>query len=276
MSNNSAVSSALTNELAVDGNTMVSSSDQDMDESGSLDAKLDQICALAKQLGLPNLSIICDESLTSLNIHHNPKEHTSTSLVLQPGPWAANNGAVEANMASPTASLLGLPIELRDTIYGMLLRNPILGTKQAVTSNTLFGAETKHGLHPEILRVCKKTNLEGKNILYNKQTFYLACLDVTRDHYSPHRGFYYTAVCYISPLTRYYHSEYTRHSGGTLTHIPSLSSVSRWKIVVEIPRHNSTCNWGFTGLCFSPALRSLCNVLCKASLDFLNRRSRCK
>jgi hypothetical protein len=40
--------------------------------------------------------------------------------------------------------------------------------------------------------------------------------------------------------------------------------------VVEIPRHNSICNWGFTGLCSSLALKSLCNVLCKASLDFLD------
>jgi hypothetical protein len=61
--------------------------------------------------------------------------------------------------------LLGIPLELRDPIYEMLLTTPC-GTKLDPTVYSL-----KFNLHPAILRVSKQISAEASRVLYQDNEF---------------------------------------------------------------------------------------------------------
>ncbi|KAB8296713.1 hypothetical protein EYC80_002133 [Monilinia laxa] len=82
------------------------------------------------------------------------------------------------------AFLETFPAEIRLKIYKHLLCNKILGTAECVTQVSSFGAQLKYELSPQVLRLCHKIYEEAVPVLYEKNTFYIACLRVENHPYA--------------------------------------------------------------------------------------------
>ncbi|KAF7955635.1 hypothetical protein EAE96_004561 [Botrytis aclada] len=138
-----------------------------------------------------------------------------------------------------------VPIEIRTKIYKELLVNEILGTADSVSRSASYGADTKYGLSPNVLRVCHKIYKEASYVLYNKNTFYIACfqvdsrlsmdIDLGSDDENP------TAIQNVQgplvelcPLTRYQNNQ--RRMPFPIPSLGNHSTVSRvrkWRVVVS-------------------------------------------
>jgi hypothetical protein len=101
-----------------------------------------------------------------------------------------------------------LPADVRQQILGYLLISPEVGDVEAVRS----GMPSSFGLHPAILRTCKRLNVEASKILYEANTFAISCLPSN-----------FTAVSlFSSALTRYnhVHRDFEDNSNDRATQLP--------------------------------------------------------
>ncbi|KAE8447255.1 hypothetical protein EG329_010949 [Mollisiaceae sp. DMI_Dod_QoI] len=63
--------------------------------------------------------------------------------------------------SNPQASFTKMPLELREKIYELLLRNPLLGTRESVERSHGYGSRTKYDLSPALLAVNRQINEEA-------------------------------------------------------------------------------------------------------------------
>ncbi|KAF7900025.1 hypothetical protein EAF00_004361 [Botryotinia globosa] len=70
------------------------------------------------------------------------------------------------------------PLEIRTQIYKELLVKKILGTADSVSRSASYGADINYGLSPQVLRVCHQIYVEALDVLYEENTFYIACFRV--------------------------------------------------------------------------------------------------
>ncbi|TGO49875.1 hypothetical protein BCON_0197g00070 [Botryotinia convoluta] len=138
-----------------------------------------------------------------------------------------------------------VPLEVRTQIYKELLGNKILGTADSVSRSASYGADTKYGLYPQVLRVCHQIYVEALDVLYKENTFYIACfrvdnhlamdMDTGSDDENP------TAVQYVEgplvelcPLTRYQNNQSRMPFPiPNLGNYTTVSRVRKWRVVVS-------------------------------------------
>ncbi|KAI9640203.1 hypothetical protein NHQ30_011441 [Ciborinia camelliae] len=159
-----------------------------------------------------------------------------------------------------------LPVEIRLKIYECLLVNDILGTAQSVSRSSSYGAELEYELSPQILRLCRKIHDEALPILYEKNTFYIACVRV--DNYPMMQPTYgdedensveliiHGPQLELCPLTRYHNSLTTRpFPKPNLDNYTSVRKVRHWRVVVSRLTIGGDWNpiWSLVDFC-----RSIC------------------
>ncbi|KAB8296966.1 hypothetical protein EYC80_002372 [Monilinia laxa] len=195
--------------------------------------------------------------------------------------------------------ILELPREIRDETNKYLLTNPILGTCGSVNRvkepGAKYATSPKYDLHPAVLRVCKLMYAEGRQMLYERNVFFMDCTnwmyrnELLRDRmpyaYTPmdeKDEFPITTALNVTPLTRY--SEH--HNVGptdedwvwlgsqcfseqpTLSRLvgPQANYARKWKVIVN--GDTGTCSRKFD----RPALAQFCHAVhqrSELSLSFL-------
>ncbi|PQE28428.1 hypothetical protein CJF30_00008138 [Rutstroemia sp. NJR-2017a BBW] len=163
-----------------------------------------------------------------------------------------------------------LPPEIRDRIYKKLLCNPILASPSSVTRDSLFGEELEYDLHPQLLRVCRQIYDEASRILYQCNTFYIACCycrepDLGND---PHIE--------VSPLTRRINGRLHFRDGPTDTiynNAMHVRKVKHWRVILSTlrdPDPSARMEWSLVDFCFAISINpphSMTVVLIPRGLD---------
>ncbi|KAF7913552.1 hypothetical protein BELL_0265g00130 [Botrytis elliptica] len=134
-----------------------------------------------------------------------------------------------------------LPQEARDMIYELLLVNPVLGKSCSVADRTSSPRRTpphgqsqpplKYELEPQVLRVCRAIYLEASQVLYESNTFYIACCryEISQDC-RPSR-FAFNRGIEMTPITR--HCNRLSHGKLFLFDHPAVAKVKRWRVIVS-------------------------------------------
>ncbi|KAE9373646.1 hypothetical protein N431DRAFT_456407 [Stipitochalara longipes BDJ] len=139
-----------------------------------------------------------------------------------------------------------MPLEIRVQIYGELLFNPIIGTKESVVYE--YGCSTTYGLTPGILSTCRQVHDEALPILYERNHFFIECTeeknfdyDIDYCHWRQNCGChvhesgsaYFKKEGWLnrSPLTRHWNSRGIRNSFMSLEKIPAFKKVQHWKVI---------------------------------------------
>jgi hypothetical protein len=147
-------------------------------------------------------------------------------------------------LRNPQACFTGVPFDIRAAIYEYILYNPLLAQSLSVSKYSGYGATIAYDLSPQLLVLSRHINKETHKFLYERNTFYMACLP-SRDQ-SPLR-----ARIHLSPITRYMNES----SPGcpSLVAIPAIERVRKWKAVVsaqdadeDIP---NSPPWSFLDFC---------------------------
>ncbi|KAF7872021.1 uncharacterized protein EAF02_009126 [Botrytis sinoallii] len=134
-----------------------------------------------------------------------------------------------------------LPRETRDMIYELLLVNPVLGKSCSVADRTSSPRRTpphgqsqpplKYELEPQVLRICRAIYLEASQVLYESNTFYIACCryEISQDC-RPSR-FAFNRGIEMTPITR--HCNRLSHGQLFLFDHPAAAKVKRWRVIVS-------------------------------------------
>jgi len=107
-----------------------------------------------------------------------------------------------------------IPIEIRNDIYRLMLFNPILGGPESIYDPDRFGygSGREYGISPAILQTCRRINAEASSVLYEQNTFFIACVEGESGH--PDFGFserVWAEYINLSALTRYWNDHKTRN-----------------------------------------------------------------
>jgi len=97
-------------------------------------------------------------------------------------------------LKNPKACFRGVPQEVRNMVYEYLLVDPILNRIDSISKQSNYGAATSYTLSTSLLYVDSETSKEAVEILYGRNTFYLACLP------SDEETHLYSRV-HLSPIT---------------------------------------------------------------------------
>ncbi|PQE07372.1 hypothetical protein CJF32_00005246 [Rutstroemia sp. NJR-2017a WRK4] len=166
--------------------------------------------------------------------------------------------------------LTALPLEIKDSIYQKLLCNPILASPSSVTRDSLFGEELEYDLHPQILRVCRQIYDEASRILYQCNTFYIACCHCRE----PDRGD--DPHIEVSPLTRRINGRLDFRDGPTDTiynNAMHVRKVKHWRVIISTlrePDRSARMEWSLVDFCFAISIdppHSMTVVLIPRGLD---------
>ena len=183
-----------------------------------------------------------------------------------------------------------VPIDIRTQIYKELLVSNIIGTADSVSRGANYGADTKYGLFPHVLRVCRQIYVEASDVLYKENTFYIACLRVDNHFYmnmdmdggSDDEDS--TAVLCVegplvelSPITRYLNNQSRMPFPiPNLGNCSTVLRVGKWRVVISrrvFSGANSepTWNWSLRDFCEAISqnpLLSLEVLLLPCGLDY--------
>jgi hypothetical protein len=155
--------------------TEVPSEHANLEESN--DFKLAKLYQLAQQLGLSEVSIsLATTSTDCADDACSPETDSATAA-----PIALVNSGDDGDKIVkkyPEASLLGMPLELRLTVFGTLLKNSELGHSSCVSMHTSYGRDAEFQLYPEILAVSNKATKRTKRYYTdnNLYTYILASM----------------------------------------------------------------------------------------------------
>lgn len=130
----------------------------------------------------------------------------------------------------PCYFLEKIPIEIRDTIYGYLLTNPILGKASCIDFEDSEYLDS-YDLTPSIIATCKQISQEASRVLYGN-TFHMGIAGLDQD--LGNWGGWEPRLQLLSPLTRYQES---------VSHL-AISRVCKWKIIFV----GRVCQPGITDL----------------------------
>jgi hypothetical protein len=142
------------------------------------------------------------------------------------------------------ACFRGVPQKLRNMVYEYLLVDPILNRIDSISKQGNYGAATFYTLSTSLLYVDSETSEEAVEILYGKNTFYLACLPSDEETHVDSR-------VHLSPITRFQQQgdrgfPFIRESrvAAKVRHWTALSVLVTWE---EIHHHglykNSAAHW---------------------------------
>jgi hypothetical protein len=166
--------------------------------------------------------------------------------------------------------LTALPLEVREKVYKKLLCNPILASPSSVTKDSLFGDELEYDLHPQLLRVCRQIYDEASRILYECNTFYIACCHCYEP--SPVEN----PLIEVSPLTRRINGIMDLPDGPTHTlynNAMHIRKVKRWRVIISTLREpdiSAQMEWSLVDFCFAISIdppHSMTVVLIPHGLD---------
>ncbi|PVH73864.1 hypothetical protein DL98DRAFT_606106 [Cadophora sp. DSE1049] len=107
-------------------------------------------------------------------------------------------GVVPLRPRNEAASFTNIPLELHHMIFELTLVNPILGTRESIRAEEGYGYNSKYGFSSNLLLVNKQLNKEGTPFLYDKNGFYVSCLEMPI-----YRDWDCASPILISPITRY-------------------------------------------------------------------------
>lgn len=155
------------------------------------------------------------------------------------------------NGSNEQACFMGIPRELRDEIYLLLLVNPLLGKAESVQDIIVVDAfgPPEYGLSPLILAVNRQINYEASLCLYGENTFYMYCKNDAPFQWNP-----YHEACF-SPVTRYLHR---KAAIAKSYHHASIAKVRKWEVVVTLDtrsRRDPSSPLGLHQFC-----RSICHT----------------
>ncbi|RDL31999.1 uncharacterized protein BP5553_09401 [Venustampulla echinocandica] len=157
-------------------------------------------------------------------------------------------------------SFLGIPRELRNEIYKLLLVDPVLGEYSSVCEYDHFGGRSQYNLHPAILAVSHQIHNESSNILYGHNLFFITLLDDIEWLPSD-------ILLSISPITRYQHHQCGHGEEKALSlrsAVAAISKVKRWRVVLSAGVGNIYWDSG------PPTLVSFCRSICRTPLQSLD------
>ena len=147
-------------------------------------------------------------------------------------------------LRNPQACFTGVPFDIRAAIYEYILYNPLLAQSLSVSKYNGYGATMQYDLCPQLLVLSRNINKETLKFLYEKNTFYMACLP-SRDQ-SP-----LLARIHLSPVTRYMNESSPGYP--SLVAIPAIERVRKWNAILsardadeDIP---NSPPWSFLNFC---------------------------
>jgi hypothetical protein len=142
------------------------------------------------------------------------------------------------------ACFTGVPFDIRAAIYEYTLYNSLLAQSRSVSRYNGYGATMQYDLCPQLLMLSRDINKETLKYLYERNTFYMACLP-SRDQ-SP-----FFARIHISAVTRYMNESSPGYP--SLVAIPAIERVRKWNAVLsardageDIP---NSPPWSFLDFC---------------------------
>ena len=168
----------------------------------------------------------------------------------QNAPQASISNRKTPPAAKSTSVLKRMPAEIRREILKYLLINPDLGTASCIHRDEGWGSKVKYELQPAILRVCKQLHIEGVEILYGVNQFFIECALSTWDH-----------LLHRCALTRF--QEYQRDGFGLsselaknqLRAVPSVNRIRNWKVLIAPMRSGMRIN-----------IMNFCRSICHSGL----------
>jgi hypothetical protein len=127
-------------------------------------------------------------------------------------------------LKNPKACFCGVPQKVRNMVYEYLPVDPILSRIDSISSHSNYGAATSYNLSTSLLCVDSETSKEAVEILYGKNTFYLACLP------SDEETHLYGRV-HLSPITRF--QQQGDRGFPSIRASQAAAKVRHWTVVVS-------------------------------------------
>ncbi|KAF5873541.1 uncharacterized protein Bfra_005004 [Botrytis fragariae] len=163
----------------------------------------------------------------------------------------AQNQAALALITITPPSLQNIPTEIRRNIFICLLVNTELAEASAIDQNERYGADSKYGLSPQVLLVCRLFHEEGKEVLYGLNHFIVESLP--NIHVEALEAIQPLTLC--SPLTRWDNQPTNSIQKASLQRNPGIRLVRKWRMILSAKLHEPRSQDGLVELC-----RLLCEL----------------
>jgi hypothetical protein len=155
-----------------------------------------------------------------------------------------------SELKPPCYFLEMIPIEIRNQIYGELLLNPILGTVESLgdgSADGVYAGGVKYNLSPSIISACRQVRDEASEILYGKNTFFIACM-AESSNWTERPGIEF------SPFSRKWKDQVFTTGIFNFEKLSNYEKVQHWKVLIsQYEIHNNgwgpTRHWSLSSLC---------------------------